>query len=136
MGLMQVVALSPDDEALFLSLVSGPTSETLDDGEAATLACAERLGACAVIDERKATSLAGRRLPHLEICTTCDLLLGPNVRGRLGDLGLANALFAALNDARMRVPDCHAATIVCLLGERAAACRSIPGRFRVVATPA
>jgi predicted nucleic acid-binding protein len=130
MGLMQVVALAPEDEALFLSLVSGPASETLDDGETATLACAARLGAWAVIDERKATSLAARRLPHLEVRSTCDLLLGAEVRGVLGEPGLVDAVFAALTDARMRVPDGSAEAIVGLLGDRAASCHSIPARFR------
>lgn len=136
MGLTQAVALAPEDEALFLSLVSGSALETLDDGEAATLACAERLGACAVIDERKATSLAAHRLPHLEVRSTCDLLLDPNVRGLLGEQGHADALFAALTDARMRVPDGHAAMIVGLLGERAASCLSIAARFRIVGSAA
>lgn len=128
--LMRVVPLAADDEALFLSLVAGAASETLDDGEAATLACATRLGACAVIDERKATSLAARRLMALEVCSTCDLLMGPEVRDMLGETGHADALFAALTQARMRVPDSHAATIVKLLGDRAALCLSIPARFR------
>jgi len=88
------------------------------------------LGACAVIDERKATSLAARRLTALEVCSTCDLLMGPEVRDMLGETGHADALFAALTQARMRVPDSHAATIVKLLGDRAASCLSIPARFR------
>ena len=129
---MRVVPLAAEDEALFLSLVSGPASETLDDGEAATLACAVRLGACAVIDERKATSLAARRLASLELCSTCDLLLGPHVRDAFGPTDFADALFAALSDARMRVPDAHAAAIVDLLGDRAALCLSIPARFRAL----
>ena len=133
MKLMQVVPLAAEDEALFLSLVAGAASETLDDGEAATLACAVRLGACAVIDERKATSLAARRLTTLEICSTCDLLMGAEVRGVLGEAGLAEALFAALTQARMRVPDPHAPAIVTLLGARAASCQSIPGRYRAAA---
>ena len=100
------------------------------------MACAERLRACAVIDERKATTLAARRLPHLELRSTCDLLLGPDVRELLGLSGLADALFAALTEARMRVPDDHAATIVDLLGHRATACLSIPARFRVAGSVA
>ena len=130
MKLMQVIPLASADEALFMSLVAGTASETLDDGEAATLACAVRLGACAVIDERKATSLAARRLTALEVCSTCDLLMGQDVRDVLGEAGHADALFAALTQARMRVPDSHAATIVNLLGTRAALCLSIPARFR------
>ena len=130
MGLMQVVPLAAEDEVLFLSLVAGPASETLDDGEAATLACAARLGAGAVIDERKATSLAARRLAALNVCCTCDLLLGPDVRAAFGSTELADAVFAALTDARMRVPDGHATAIVDLIGDRATSCLSIPARFR------
>ena len=130
MKLMQVVPLAAEDEAIFLSLVAGTASETLDDGEAATLACAVRLGACAVVDERKATSLAGRRFAGLNVCCTCDLLLGPDVRNAFGSAALADAVFAALTDARMRVPNGHAVDIVNLLGDRAASCLSIPARFR------
>ncbi len=131
MGLAQVVPLEAADEALFLSLVSGEASETLDDGEAATLACAVRLGACALIDERKATSLAARRLAQLEIRSTTDILLSPEMYSRFGEAGLADALFGALSGARMRVPDHHAAEIMRLLGEkRAAHCHSLPARLR------
>ncbi len=130
MGLMQVVRLGVEDEALFLSLVAGPASETLDDGEAATLACAARLGGCAVIDERKATSLAARRFAALDVRSTCDLLLGPDLRSAFSSAELADAVFAALTDARMRVPDGHAVAIVSLIGDRARSCLSIPARFR------
>ena len=130
-GLAQIISLEAIDEPLFLSLVSGAASETLDDGEAATLACAARLGACAVIDERKATSLAARRLGHLEVRLTTDLLLGPDVRNAFGEVGLVDILFAALTGARMRVPDHHIGEIIRLLGkERVAACHSLPARLR------
>lgn len=130
-GLAQIVPVDAADEALFLSLVSGAASDTLDDGEAATLACAHRLGACAVIDERKANSLAARRLAHLEVRTTTDLLLEPNVRSAFDDADLAEAIFAALTGARMRVPERHVHAIISLIGEaRAALCNSLKARFR------
>lgn len=131
LSLLQVLPLTGEDEALFLSFVAGSASETLDDGEAATLTCAVRLGACAVIDERKATNLAARRHQALDVRSTCDLLLSPDVQGALGPAALADALFAALTQARMRVPEQHGVAIVELLGDRAAACLSIPARFRV-----
>jgi predicted nucleic acid-binding protein len=130
MKLMQVVPLAAEDESFFLSLVAGAASETLDDGEAATLVCAVRVGASAVIDERKATKLAARRFAALEVRSTCDLLLGTDVRAALGAAGLGDALFAALTDARMRVPDDRAVAVVDLIGDRAASCLSIPARFR------
>ncbi len=133
LDLAQVIPLEAADEALFLSLVSGAASTTLDDGEAATLVCAERLGACAVIDERKATNLASRRLAHVGVRSTTDLLLSPEVRAALGDVDLADAVFAALMGARMRVPDHHARAVLDLLSEeRVSLCHSLPARLRTV----
>lgn len=130
MGLTEVVALADEDEALFLSLVSGTAADTLDDGEAATLACAHRLGVSALIDEKKATQIAARRFETLQVLSTVDLLLSPEVRAACGsDLG--DALFGALTGARMRVPDHHADEVVRVVGvERARSCNSLPARLR------
>ncbi|MBJ7484197.1 hypothetical protein [Brevundimonas sp.] len=130
MGLTEVVALAAEDEALFLSLVSGAAAETLDDGEAATLACAYRLGAGALIDERKATQIAAKRFETLTVLSTVDLLLSPEVRSACGE-DLGDVLFAALTGARMCVPDHHADEIVRVVGaERAMRCHSLPARVR------
>ena len=86
-----------------------------------------------MIDERKATNLAARRLPNLEVRATSDLLLRPEVRNTFGEAVLAEAVFAALTGARMRVPERHVEAIVGLLGDvRAALCHSLPARFRIV----
>ena len=130
-GLVEVIPLQEMDEALFLSMVAGAASDTLDDGEAATLACARRLTACALIDERKATRLAAQRFPMLEVRSTADLLLSPEARAALPDAELTDALFRALTQARMRVPEIHAEAVIALLGPaRAAQCVSLPVRMR------
>ncbi|WP_420469968.1 hypothetical protein [Brevundimonas sp. FT23042] len=130
LGLAEVVALGGDDEDLFVSLVSGGAAETLDDGEAATLACAHRLGVCAVIDERKATLIAAQRFQALEVLSTVDLLLSPEVRRACG-AELGDVLFGALTGARMRVPDHHIEEVVSVLGaERVVSCNSLPARLR------
>lgn len=131
MDLAQVIPLEAADEPLYLSLVSGAASETLDDGEASTLACALRMKACALIDERKATRLAAQRFAHLDVRSTTDLLLAPEVRGAFADSELGDALFCALTGARMHVPDHHAAEVLRILGaERAAHCHSLSARLR------
>src|SRR5690349_856533 len=53
-GLVRKVSIDAADEELYLSLVSGEAAQTLDDGEAATLAWAASHGSVAIIDERKA----------------------------------------------------------------------------------
>lgn len=130
MGLTDVVGLAAEDEDLFVSLVSGTAAETLDDGEAATLACAYRLGVCALIDERKATQIAARRFGALEVLSTVDLLLSPEVRIACGE-DLSDVLLGALSGARMRVPEHHVEEVVRILGaDRAAHCHSLPARIR------
>lgn len=131
LGLMQLVDLDPRDEDLFLSLVAGDAAQTLDDGEAATLVYAHRAGTTAFIDERKATSLAARRFPGLAVASTVDMLLTPDIRTRLGDPGLGDALYGALTDARMRVAAHHASEVVACIGrDRAATCTSLRAHLR------
>lgn len=130
-GQVRVVAMEAADEEPYLSLVAGGTAETLDDGEAATLVVAERLKAIALIDERKATAIAKRRFSALELRSSTDLLFAtlPDEGGSAGPL--ADALFAALQGARMRVPTHWQARVIEVLGiERANLCRSLPAHLR------
>jgi hypothetical protein len=131
LGLVRAVDLDPQDEDLFLSLVAGDAAQTLDDGEAATLVQAHRVGTTAFIDERKATSLAAVRFPGLVVASTVDLLFAPVVRGGLGEAVLGDALYGALVDAKMRVAAHHAAEVVACVGlERAEGCSSLPASVR------
>src|SRR5450432_4392344 len=72
---ISVVSCPQDAEALFFDLVGGTAVETLDDGEACTLACAIHTNGAALIDEKKATNLAARRFPDLPLFATTDLVL-------------------------------------------------------------
>lgn len=131
-SLVGIIACAPEDESLFLDLVSGTAATTLEDGEAATLVCSHSLGATAVIDERKATALALRRFPKLEVISTVDLLLAPPVVDALGPVGLGDAIFNALTDARMRVPYPLLGLVVSAIGqERARRCASLPSSVRL-----
>ena len=126
-GLITTLELDVEDEALFLDLVSGDTAETLDDGEAATLALAFRMKAVAAIDERKATALAGRRFSSLIVRSTTELLFDALPYENEGGGPLAEALFEALRGARMRVPAQLLQRVAEVLGaERVQLCRSLP----------
>ncbi len=114
----------------FRSLVTGSASETLDDGEAATIACAIEQGAVALVDERKAIRICIERFPNLAVGCTVDVLAQCHVQAALGR-SLPDAVFNALNRGRMRVPDPYGQWVVDLIGkERAAMCRSLGKRFR------
>ena len=130
-GFVREVSLSSSDEAVFLGLVAGPTSLTLDDGEAATIAYALGSGTVALIDERKATNLSADRYPALIVMSTTDLLLADPIASFFQADGLAECLFLALTVARMRVPDRHLADVCDLLGpDRCRECRSLPAAWR------
>ena len=129
--LVEVADLPDAAEEIYLSLVAGPVSQTLDDGEAATLALALELGAVAIIDERKAINLARNRFPELQIVSSTELLLSDVVRSVLSTEELGSVLYAALREARMRVPNNLLETVCAYLGaERASGCASLPVRVR------
>jgi predicted nucleic acid-binding protein len=131
-GHIGVISLGERGLDHFEDLVVGPAAETLDDGEAATLAHALESGGAAIIDERKALRICSSRFPRLTTASTLDLLGHPSVFGALGEQRLAEAVFLALRDARMRVFEFHLAWVVELIGnERASQCASLPRSARL-----
>lgn len=130
-GAIDVVSLGDAGMRHFEDLVVGPAFMTLDDGEAATIAYAVEHAAVALIDERKAMRICGERFPALPIACTVDVLTHPNVERKLGHEGVAEAVFRALQDGRMRVLPHHLDYVVKLIGPvRAALCPSLPKSAR------
>jgi len=128
---VEELPLTSADDAIFRSLVSGRAGETLDDGEAATIALALATDGVAVLDERKANRICAERFPSLQIASTADLLLQVEVMTRLGETTVRDAIFQALVGARMRVLPHAVDRIVGLLGpDRARLCRSLPRSAR------
>jgi predicted nucleic acid-binding protein len=129
------IAIRPLDEAatqLFGSLVVGTTTETLDDGEAASIAVAVTCDAIVAIDERKARRICAQRFPGLRLLSTAELFLHDDVARKLGRDRQRNAIFRALQTARMRVLPQHVGRIVQLIGaDRARQCPSLPKAVRL-----
>ncbi len=110
----------------FFDLVSGRASESLGDGEAATLAFAHSHDCSAAIDEKKATQLSTGRFPSMRLVTTIDILAHPAVQLALGVMELAEATYSALYIARMQVREHQFEWVSDLIGaERVAACSSL-----------
>jgi predicted nucleic acid-binding protein len=131
-GHVEIIELDPGGEGHFEQLVVGPAQSTLDDGEAATIAHAVAINGVALIDERKANRICSERFPELRIASTVDIFLHPNVQGQLRNDALADAVFNALCNARMRVLPQHVSGVVSLIGaERAQLCVSLPRAARV-----
>jgi hypothetical protein len=128
---IRLVDLDEVAEVHFEQLVVGPAVSTLDDGEAATIAHALRRGGIPVIDERKAVRICGERFPELRMACTMDIFAHPNVQTALGNDGLADAVFSALVNGRMRVFPQHVDWVMQLIGvERTRLCTSLPRSTR------
>ena len=126
-GRVEIVRLGNTAIEHFTKLVSGPAAETLDDGEAASIAYAIEHGATALIDERKANRICGERFHALTTGCTVDILACDAIKAALGRRKLADAVYNALYHGRMRVPVHHMDWVVGLIGiERAAKCVSLP----------
>lgn len=134
-GSLRVVGVGAG-AAIYQSLIEGKARETLDDGEAATIARAAAYGCSALIDDRKARRICSERFSDIPILYSVDLLLHHCVRNVLGEQGQTEAIFRALRDARMRVPFKRLPEVVALIGkDRAAACPSLPKSVRQVVGP-
>lgn len=130
--LVQLASLEGAGLGHFEELVVGTASQTLDDGEAATIAHAASTGAVAVVDERKAMRICADRFPELRTVSTVDLFAHPTVGMVLGSDELAEAVFNALLDGRMRVFPKDIEWVVTLIGsDRAARCASLPYAVRI-----
>jgi predicted nucleic acid-binding protein len=128
---IRVVSLGEEGMRVFGNLVVGPAADTLDDGEAATIAYAVEHEINPVIDERKARRICAERFPSLRPLCTVDLLAEATVVAALGQGNLIDAVFRALQEARMRVPFARVAWVVDLIGaDRAALCPSLPKAAR------
>jgi predicted nucleic acid-binding protein len=128
------IAIRPLDEAsaqLFGGLITGTASETLDDGEAASIAVAVTSGAIVAMDERKARRICAQRFPGLRLLSSVGLLAHDDVASKLGRDAQSNAVFRALQTARMRVLPEDVDRIVQLIGaDRARQCPSLPKTAR------
>ena len=132
-GFVEIVDLDDAGLGHFEALVVGPASETLDDGEAATIACALTSNQVALIDERKAWRICEERFRSLTVATTIDILLSPVTGKALGATGVADAVFNALKTGRMRVPISQMERVVKIVGaERAELCSSLPIHVRTL----
>lgn len=130
-GCIDIVRLGTPGLEYFSSLVSGSAAETLDDGEAATIAYALEHEATALIDERKANRICAERYDALVTGCTIDVLSHGGVGAALGHSRLADGVFNALYRGRMRVPAKHLNWVVNLIGpDRAAQCASLPRSVR------
>ena len=130
-GYVEIVSLGNDGIGHFAGSFQARRADTLDDGEAATIAYSLEHSATALIDERKAIKICAERFGALLTGSTVDLLAHAAIEAALGLTGLADAVFNALYYGRMRVPARHMDWVVSLIGlDRARKCVSLPKSIR------
>jgi predicted nucleic acid-binding protein len=130
-GHAERVVLTAECEEAFLQLVAGPGLATLDDGEAATIAWAAAHKGVPIIDEKKGLAICRERFAMLRPCSTLDIFAHESVKERLGNPGLSDALYGALLNARMRVPEEKIPWVIGIIGQsRARECTSLPRSAR------
>lgn len=133
---IKVVTLGEVALGYFENMVTGTAIDSLDDGEAATIAYAIEHNSIALIDERKAIRICSEVYPALHIGCTVDIFMHPNVQKSLGSEGLADAVWYSLQEARMRVLPHHLDWVVKLIGEeKAVKCNSLPKSLRSQVSP-
>jgi predicted nucleic acid-binding protein len=135
--LLRVENIADLSQSIFEELVIGRGPNTLDDGEAATVAFAVENDLIPVLDERKARRICAERFATTKIASTIDLLCHDAVAASLGTDILGDAVFSALQNARMRVLPQHVNWVVTCIGpQRAAQCLSLPSRVRATMSTA
>lgn len=132
-GLVSIIERFEDIEDVFTNLVVGPAQETLDDGEAATIACGVIFGMVPILDEKKANSLCARNFETLPRASTIDIFSHPAVAQGLGEERLISAVYNSLMQARMRVLPHHLEWVIQTIGEeRAVLCKSLPRSAKAI----
>jgi predicted nucleic acid-binding protein len=132
-SLALIKALPLDDESSghFERLVAGKAIDTLDDGEAATIACAVAVKGVPIIDERKASRICKERYPDLLMGSTVDILAHEALSAALDATKLSEAVLNALQRARMRVlPHCLPWVVDLIGPANAGLCPSLPAHVR------
>ena len=126
LNLIEVVSMNKDAYEVFIGLTGADPPDDLGDGESATLAQAASCNCAAVIDERKATRIAGTQFASVALLNSLDLLAAPEMFQAHNRETVVEAIYHALHNARMRVRQTERAWIVALLGnDRASECPSL-----------
>jgi predicted nucleic acid-binding protein len=125
-GLVRRASLGEAGANHFEWLSIGAGEDTLDDGEAATIALAAELGCAAMLDEAKGRRLCKARHPSVPLLGSIEMFTHPGVQRCLGER-LGDALYGALTTARMHVlPEFHAWVVGVLGPDRTTLCKSLP----------
>lgn len=102
-GSLKLCRMSERAYETYLSLLSGPSTDTLDDGESAAIAMAvEGLGSV-VLDDKKARRILAARFPRVASGTSLSLIIEAARRAAWSEEKLRDAVTVARDVSRMAV---------------------------------
>lgn len=130
-GLVRRTSLGSVGREAYELMVIGSAEETLDDGEAATIAMAAELNGLPVIDDSKGRRICGLRHPALKMLGSIEMFAHPSVEAALGRESLSEIVFLTLSRARMHVLPHYYPWLKTLLDrEKLVLCKSLPKSMR------
>lgn len=129
--LVQLTELTDAEYLKYESLIT-----TLDDGESATIAFSIARQIFPFIDERKGRAKAIACHAVLDPGWSLDILRHPNAVTALGSPTDTHAVYLALKEGRMRIPEARVNDVISLIGrQRASECVSLPNYKRLFPKP-
>tara|TARA_Y100001978_G_C23653157_1_gene414554 strand:- start:765 stop:1364 length:600 start_codon:yes stop_codon:yes gene_type:complete len=130
-NLLQLIELTDQEFLVYETLIT-----TLDDGESATIAISTTRQFFPFIDDKKGRTRATAVQPSLDPGWSLDLLRHPHAVNNLGSLAEADAVYLALKDGRMRIPETSVNEVITLIGmSRASECLSLPDYKKLFPKP-
>lgn len=102
-GCLNLLRMSEQAYETYLTLLSGPSTDTLDDGESAAIALAvDGLGSV-VLDDKKARRILATRFPDVRSGTSFSLIVEAARRAEWSEQMLRDAVSMARSVSRMAV---------------------------------
>ena len=102
-ALLSVHRMTRDEYEIYLSLVSGTATKSLDDGESAAIAIAVMRGCAVVLDDRKARRVHRDRFPSVQMSSSLRLFIAAGERAGWPKERIAEYVEAARRTARMNI---------------------------------
>jgi hypothetical protein len=125
-GLLGVLEPTEEINQLALDLAGAPAPDDLDDGESYAIACAVVKNGVIGIDEQKGRRIVLSRWPSLPRQFSIELIEISVLRAKIDNSEYAEIVYAALKNARMRIPKDRRPEVISLVGRnRAKQCPSL-----------
>lgn len=102
-GHLRLCRMSPVAYDIYLSLISGPSTQTLDDGESAAIAMSVTGVGSVVLDDKKARRICSERFSHVSIASSLHLFVEAASRGNWGDQQLVHVVQRARDVSKMSI---------------------------------